>query len=344
MDATRIPVIVLQWNGWEDTFECLRSLNASPDAGEVWLADNASEEDRVREAKEIRSSLRYLRFDRNYGFAGGYNRALRLAKRENYEFAYLLNNDTVVAPGFLSSVLRVAMADAALAAVGSVILHYGSNFIEHDGTYHPRGRKVWNGTVGGATRPDGPEVRRPAFTSGAGMLVRLEAMERGGYFDERFFFCWEDAEWCWRMERHGLGLRICLESVVFHKGGQSDKDGNAHYYRTRNRFLLLDSVGDPVVRKGAVRELMYEAAVQAEFSRRAGDWVSWRALAQAIDDGLKGGFGRRNSARLGIKAIGRMAAWCVRAHGHDKVRALRGLRPGYGTASVSSGVSNGGGE
>jgi hypothetical protein len=119
-------------------------------------------------------------------------------------------------------------------------------------------------------------------------------------------------------------------SIVFHKGGQSDRNANANYYRTRNRFLLLDSIENRMARGRAVRRIMYDVAVRAEAARRERDWVSWLALAQAIDDALAGQFGKRRSTRVGLKAMGRIAAWSVRAHGHDKLRVLRGLSPGYG--------------
>lgn len=334
--SSGVPVIILIWNGWEDSFECLRSLNESTDVGLVWLVDNASSEDRSEEAKALRPDLRCVRLAENYGFAGGYNRALRMARTEGHEFAYLLNNDAVVSPGFLSSAATVAMSDSNLGSVGSVILYEGTRFVEHDGTYHARGTKPWRPTSGNGNtvRLGELRLRRPAFTSGAGMLVRLEAMDRFGYFDERFFFCWEDAEWCWRLERHGGAYSICPNSIVFHKGGRSDRNGNAIYYRTRNRVLLLDSESRGA-RRHAVRRLLYDAAVRAEFARREGDWVSWMALAEAIDDAFAGRFGRR-SGRVGFKAVGRIAAWSVIAHGHDKLRALRGLPPGYGKASHCS--------
>lgn len=330
VEAERIPVIVLNWNGWEDTFQCLTSLRSSPERYNIWLVDNASVEDRSLEAARHAPGLRVIRLDTNYGFTGGYNRALRIARSEKCEFAYLLNNDTVVTPGFLSTVLRVAYDDSRLASVGSVIAYDGTRFVEHDGIWRSRGTKALERervSVGSVT------LRCPEFTSGAGMLVRLDAMERYGYLDDRFFFCWEDTEWCWRMERNGLPSSICLDSIVFHKGGRSDKSANANYYRTRNGFLLLDFIEDRAERRRAGRGLMYDVAVRAEFARRRKDWVSWLALAQAIDDALAGRFGKRGSTRVGWKAMARVAAWSVRAHGHDKLRALRGLPPGYGGVS-----------
>lgn len=329
MNPRQVPVIVLNWNGWRDTFACLHSVRSSADAGVVWLVDNASEDDRAAEARSIVHGLRCLRWEANHGFTGGYNRALRMARQEGYEFAYLLNNDATVVPGFLSSVVELAVTDVNLASVGSLILYDGTNFVEHDGRWNPRGGKRW---PPGGNKPEKPtggvRLRYPEFASGGGMLVRLEAMEQCGYLDERFFFCWEDAEWGRRIERHGLSSALCPESIVFHKGGKSDRDGNAIYYRTRNRFLLLEPE-DPTERRRIIRRLLYDASVLAECARRDRDWESWLALAAATDDALRGRFGRRPGGRARMRAVARLMARSLGAHLHDKRRALRNLPPGY---------------
>ncbi|MBV9280718.1 MAG: glycosyltransferase, partial [Chloroflexi bacterium] len=76
------PVIILVWNGWEDTFECLRSLLEGGEDCPVWLFDNGSDNDRAAEAAALYPGLRTVRWDRNYGVATGYNRGLRLAASE----------------------------------------------------------------------------------------------------------------------------------------------------------------------------------------------------------------------------------------------------------------------
>jgi len=173
------PVIILNWNGWDDTFACLRSLRNVGEEGLVWLVDNASTVDRGNEARSLYPGLRVLRWDQNYGYSGGYNRALKLAAREGHKFAYLLNNDCVIAPGFLMPTVRAAEADSRLAVVGSRIVYADHpDFLEFDGEYHAVGACPFYQDTG---------TRIVKHVIGAGMLVRLEAMERHGYFDERFF-------------------------------------------------------------------------------------------------------------------------------------------------------------
>jgi GT2 family glycosyltransferase len=125
-DAAGTPVIVLNWNGWEDTFARLRSLREHGGGRPVWLVDNASREDRRDEAAALYPGLRAYRWDDNYGWAGGYNRVLRIALREDFEYVYLLNNDCLVTTETLQAVVDVAHTDSAAAAVGSYIAYTAS--------------------------------------------------------------------------------------------------------------------------------------------------------------------------------------------------------------------------
>src|SRR5579864_887621 len=122
-DAARTPVIVLNWDGWEDTFACLCSLREHGQGCLSWLVDNASSTDRRSEAEALYPGLRTFRWDENYGWAGGYNRALAIALREGYDYVFLLNNDCLPTSGFLQAVIDVADAHPDTAAVGSYIAY-----------------------------------------------------------------------------------------------------------------------------------------------------------------------------------------------------------------------------
>jgi GT2 family glycosyltransferase len=275
---------VLNWNGWDDTLACLRSLRQARDVTAVWLVDNGSDHDRSDEAVAIWPGLRVLHLDRNYGFAGGMNRALQVAVAEGHEFAYLLNNDCIVKPGFLR-VARAAAAEPNVAVVGSWIAHAGdAGSVLFDGAYYLVGEKRF-------ARRSGP---RAATTSvnGAGMLVRLAALERHGYFDERYFCYHEEVELCGRLGRFGWVSVIASGSLVLHKRRGSDVGHNSLYYRTRNRFLLVrDDRGWTRVKRTLLA--FRSAALLGRRARRDADAEAWEAVAAAVYDGMYGRFGRR---------------------------------------------------
>ena len=279
-DTAKVPVMILNWNGWEDSLACLESLRSCSDVSNVWLIDNGSAVDRTAEALEICRSLRVLRWEENYGFAGGYGRALRLAASEGCEYAYLLNNDCRARPGFLDGVLAPALEDERLAAVGSCMLYVESpEFAIFDGRYHAPGEKRFVPFEQKAAR----EV------NGAGMLVRLSAMEDCGYFDERFFCYGEETEWCWRVSGHGFGVAVSGRSVVLHRRAGSDHSDNALYYRIRNRFLLLEPLETPRRWLWTVR-FAAEAAAEAAHATVP---AQRSAIAAGVSDAIRGRFGLR---------------------------------------------------
>jgi GT2 family glycosyltransferase len=285
-DLSTTPVIVLNWNGWDDTFACLRSLREHGDGAPVWLVDNASRDDRRVEAAALYPGLRTLRWDDNYGWAGGYNRALRIALSEGYDAAYLLNNDCLLTPGALRSAIAVARDEPAAAAVGSYIAYAATpRWLQFDGRPRPEGERAV---------ADGLSTRKAGRLSGAGMLVRMQALRECGLFDERLFCYWEDTEWCARVREAGWHLVMAGESLLLHRGNGSDVNFNALYYLNRNRYLVRHRAH---LRLTPVRELRYILGTLrfAGDLRRAGRGDEARALVAGLWDGWTGKTGRRGS-------------------------------------------------
>jgi GT2 family glycosyltransferase len=286
--VSKICVLVLNWNGWYDTVACLRSLSDVLPEGEVWLIDNASVEDRTSEACAAYPGLRVLALNDNYGWAGGYNAALRIALREDYEYVYLLNNDCTVGTNFLSVALEAIKGDAQLATVGSTVLLVDE--------LSPRAHLDHSCISDARINTREPMVRLIDTTSGAGMLVRMQAVKDLGFFDERFFCYYEEAEWCFRAREHGWRIALANKSIVYHRERGSDLEGNAAYYMARNQFLFGDLVQDP----GAPRPLwkficFYRGFRIANAARRAGRRNASLAVASGMWDALTGKYGKRGS-------------------------------------------------
>jgi hypothetical protein len=143
------------------------------------------------------------------------------------------------------------------------------------------------------------------------MLVRLAALERHGYFDERFFCYHEEVEMCWRLTASGLSLVIASDSVVHHYQAGSDVDGNSLYYRVRNSFLLAEHFEGWTRRKDKIFAL-YQAVVIARQARNGADAeIALRAVTEAIEDGISGRFGQRESRGRKPAAVWRLRAACA---------------------------------
>jgi GT2 family glycosyltransferase len=318
-EGSRTVVVVLNWNGWALTRRCLESIWLTNEASDVWLVDNGSDEDHTPEMESAFPGLRVLRWPENFGYAGGYNRALRVAVAEGFAFAYLLNNDTTVRPGYLRSIVHAAESDPRLAIIGSWLVYQDDReqWVEFDGERWDPGVRPYRIASG---------LKAVETVLGAAMLIRLSAVIEQGGFDERFFCYWEEFDLCERLQRKGWGVAACADSAVVHYGGGSDVACNRQYYLTRNRFLMLQQRSDPPHQRRAV---LYHAAVMADEARRNGRIREWMAYAAAVDDGLGGRFGKRRGRSPRLRAVARLIFLTLAAHITDKWRALHHRAPGW---------------
>lgn len=214
----RVAIVVLNYNGWRDTIDCLRSLQKLEyPSFKVLVVDNDSQNDSVVQILEIFPDTELLQTDRNLGFAGGNNRGIEHLGLQNFDFFWLLNNDTVIAPHALAGLINVAMADPLVGAVGSVLLDMRS----------PSKVLAWGGgrlflNWGHQRLMDSPS-QNLSYLSGASMLLRSEALDQVGLLDDTYFFLWEDVDLSLRLSSAGWKLNVSDESKVWHKeGGTSE--------------------------------------------------------------------------------------------------------------------------
>lgn len=282
------PIIILNWNRWDYVFSCLQSLHLS-EATNIWLVDNGSDTDRSFEMCNIYPELRYMKFANNYGWSGGYNRALRIAIKEGFEYAYLLNNDCEVVPGFLDATLAMILSNERIAVVGSRIVYKEPRgYIKFDGKYYlPGSQPLYTSS----------EIRYVKAVNGAGMLIRLRVLEKEGYFDERFFCYHEETEWCWRVLNRGWVCGVSDGSLVIHKYEGSDINANTLYYKTRNQFLLLkqyNAVFHKCDEKQRKKIHLIDCIIkQCIEVRRYSKKQEWEAIVSGLFDGLCYRFGKR---------------------------------------------------
>lgn len=214
----RVACIVLNWNGWQDTIACLAAIDAL-DYGNrfVIVVDNGSTDESVTRIHEAYPAIELLRAGRNLGFGGGVNVGMRSALQQGAEFVWLLNNDTRPAPAALAMLVMKALAQPRLGAVGSVLMYMNAEMkVQAWG-----GGRVncWLGTATQAkmARDDGWFH----YLTAASVLLRSEALEKIGLFDDGFFMYWEDTDLSFRMREAGWELGVAADSVVLHKVGAS---------------------------------------------------------------------------------------------------------------------------
>ena len=209
------------------------------------MVDNGSEGDDAQVLKKrFADCIHLIENDRNYGFAGGANIGMRYALN-NYspEYLLLLNNDTVVAPGFLNQLIKLAESDASIGIVGPKVYKYNSaNCIDSIGAR----LNMWTGQVDflAYTHIDTGQYDDQLEVDWVGpcILMKSGMVQNIGLYDESYFFYWEDVDYCIRAKKAGYKVMFLPEAKIWHKRGKSSEkmaSGSLDYYSTRNRIRFM---------------------------------------------------------------------------------------------------------
>lgn len=239
-----VAVIVLNWNNWAVTAECLESLRrlTYPNA-RLLLVDNGSSDDSERILRERFPDVEILQTGSNLGYAGGNNAGMRRALELGADHLCLLNNDVVVEPGFLEPLVAALEADPRLGIAGGLQCSYDDRrLIQNSGAYFSfvTGR-VCNANAGEADRGQCDRQKEVDFISGAALLARAEMARSIGLLDDTFFMVCEDADWCLRARRAGWSVRFVPGSKIFHKerATRGSQPAMNWYYVPRNQIWLV---------------------------------------------------------------------------------------------------------
>src|SRR3989338_5166709 len=181
---------------------------------EIIVVDNGSSDNSVIEIKRNFVEVKLIRNKVNRGFAAGNNQGIKTSRGR---FILLLNSDTRPTQDFLKGLLTELENDPDIGVAGPRLLNIdgslqpSAGFLPYhlnDPAFYKRRRKV-------------------GWLSGACLLVKKEAIEKGGYLDEQIFMYGEEVEWCLRIKRAGFQIVFCPESVVFHHKGSSGAGKNS---------------------------------------------------------------------------------------------------------------------
>ncbi len=273
-------MIVLNWNGWNDTAACLSSLQRLNYPNyRVTVVDNRSTDDSVSRLQTQFPTVDLVENDKNVGFAGGCNIGIARSLAEGADYVWLLNNDTTVDAEALQRLVDKAISDSRIGAVGSAI--YSAEVPERLEAWGGGRVNFWLGRSMHFVKPVGDE--KIQFITGASLLLPRTVIETLGLLDEGFFMYWEDADYCFRVRRAGWRLAVSGQSKVWHKGSASVGRRSAKmdtYFNTSAARFFLKHAWMPSVPlwTGVTLRLAKRAVV--------GDWDRVRAVwAGAIAPG-----------------------------------------------------------
>ena len=287
----RVSVVVVTWNGLGLLERFLPSVLATdyPDL-EVVVADNASTDGTAEWLAQAHPEVVVVRHPENGLFARGNNAALPACTGRLVCF---LNNDVEVPPGWLGP-LVAAVEEPGVVAVQPKLLQHGDRqrfeyagasggFLDAFGYPFTRGRLF------DTLEPDVgqyDDARDVFWATGAALLVRREAFEAAGGFDESFGMHMEEIDLCWRMQRAGGRVRVEPASEVYHLGGASLPRGDARkmYYNVRNGLVMLAKNLPPAEARRALRARRALDAVAAARALAGGNRAEAAAIRRARRD------------------------------------------------------------
>lgn len=242
----RIAVVILNWNGKKLLEDFLPYVVKHSPEATVYVADNASTDDSVSFLKANYPDITIIENKENYGYAGGYNTALKEVEEDIY---VLLNSDVEVTENWLTPVLQLFDSEPNTAFVQPKILDYynkdhfeyagaAGGYIDKYGIPFCRGRILNTIEADNNQYNDNPEI---FWASGACLFVRKEVFWELNGFDEDFFAHQEEIDLCWRAFNKGYKTKFCSQSVIYHVGGATLQTTNPRktFLNFRNSLWML---------------------------------------------------------------------------------------------------------
>ncbi|CAN5400140.1 glycosyltransferase family 2 protein [soil metagenome] len=243
----RVAIVILNWNGQEFLRKFLPEvIRTSASEAKIIIADNASTDDSLNVLKSFGDAVSVIQLDQNYGFTGGYNRALT---RVDADYYILLNSDVVVTDNWIQPVINYMDQHPEVAAAQPKIRSYidqellehagaAGGYIDYLGYPFCRGR-IFNSLEADTLQYN--DIRDVFWATGACMFIRAKDFHTVGVLDEEFFAHMEEIDLCWRLQQ--IGKRICVvpESKVFHVGGGTlpKHSPRKTYFNFRNNLMML---------------------------------------------------------------------------------------------------------
>jgi GT2 family glycosyltransferase len=242
-----VAVIILNWNGKENTCECLESVEKLDYLNyQVIVADNGSKDDSVDVIKQKFPHILIIENGANLGYAEGNNRAIVYAVERDFEYVLLLNNDAIVDPQLIDSFISATTQNPQAGVFGAKIYYLsepqkiwfaGGKILpelitHHEGFGEIDDRLAWE------------EVRSIDYACGCALLVKSEVIKKIGALESKFFLMWEETDFCYRARAAGFECLFVPKALVWHKISASFKGGDEghlqNYFMVRNRLLWIE--------------------------------------------------------------------------------------------------------
>jgi GT2 family glycosyltransferase len=250
MSLPLVVTIILNTNRCEDTLVCLESLLANTYRNhKAIVLDNQSTDGSVSRIRSAFPQVQILELQQNLGYAGNNNVGIRAAMQQGADWIFVLNEDTALASDCLAQLIEVGKSDPRIGILGPMVYHHDEpDIIQSAGGILG---KYWQSIHLAKNERDLGQYIHPhavEWISGCAILVRHPVIEEVGGIDERFFYYWEETEWCLRAGKAGWRIMHVPQARIWHKGVQRNYSPkpSVTYYGTRNHLLTLAKHNAPL--------------------------------------------------------------------------------------------------
>lgn len=250
--AGSVAIIVINWNSYEVTSECLNSLRSvNYDSFEIILVDNGSEDTSGQRLKIEYPEITLLTNESNQGFTGGNNTGIRYALSNGFDYLMLLNNDTITTPNFLKVLISKLSVSSRIGAIQPKIMFNQERHVIWSAGGVLNRFLLLTSTMGENELDKGQfdQDRNPDWITGCCFLVRSDIVRQVGLLDNKLFIYYEDFDWSMKIRAAGFQLLYEPKSVIYHEVGMSNqnrKDHNegtispfSHYVNIRNHLFMV---------------------------------------------------------------------------------------------------------
>ena len=278
----KVVTIILNWNGLEDTLECIDSLNKMdyPNNG-IIVVDNGSSDGSVPIIRQRYPFITIMPNEKNLGFAMGNNVGIRKALDMNADYIWCLNNDTVAEKDTLTKLVNTVLYHPKIGLISPLIYYYDNpDEIQFCGSYidweNKSIIKIKNFN----------EITEDMSLSlwGTALLIRREVIEHVGYLNEKYFAYHEDEEYSMRVLKAGFQNSVHPDARIYHKNSRSTGSNDAPmqvFLRSRNSYFLWMDHGKGIMRPYYIRRYL------AQIISYGGE-LKEKQLPESIDACLEG--------------------------------------------------------
>ncbi|WP_235161364.1 glycosyltransferase family 2 protein [Dyadobacter sp. CY351] len=246
-----VSIVTVNFNQPKITEDLLRSLeevNTYPNL-EIVVVDNGSKPDPVPGWVERYPHIKFIRSEKNTGFAGGNNIGL---KHATGEYLFLINNDTEVTAELIGTLVATMDANPKIGMISPKIHYYDQpGMLQYTGYTPMNYYTARNACIGQFEQDKGQYDSLSGITGyahGAAMMIRREALEKAGGMAENYFLYYEELDWCERIRNAGYEIHVDLSALIYHKESVAVGKRSAlkEFFMNRNRILFIRKNGSPM--------------------------------------------------------------------------------------------------